>query len=251
MTFFSLKISRLVSQPESRSYPVGFFAYESLFVLIKGASILVLIVSAVAANVYVMLQGGREPVLGLMTLYVALAVLGCIILYGITHRAAKATGLDMLRAEAQAWLVNAVVSGAIGLAFLGGMLLDNTPLVWLQRYIDQILVVLLGLLFVRDPLVLISDGFKELTLAAPTEDHVAPYATAFQKTAEKLGFQDLTFDVIKTGRRRWVTVRIIPREKTVAMDQLRAWKQALKQTAWSVYDNTECDVILTPQRSPA
>ena len=99
--------------------------------------------------------------------------------------------------------------------------------------------------------VLISDGFKELTLAASAEDHVAPYAPAFRKTSETFGFQDLTFDVIKTGRRRWVTVRIVPREKTVAMDQLRDWNQALKQTARMVYDNTECDVILTPQRSTA
>ncbi len=46
MSFFSIEILRLVSGKETREYPLGYFAFESLFVLIKGASIMILLLMA-------------------------------------------------------------------------------------------------------------------------------------------------------------------------------------------------------------
>ena len=43
MSYFSIEITRLISGKESREYPLGYFAFESLFVLAKGATILVLL----------------------------------------------------------------------------------------------------------------------------------------------------------------------------------------------------------------
>ena len=36
MSFFSIEITRLISGKETRGYPLGYFAFESLFVLLKG-----------------------------------------------------------------------------------------------------------------------------------------------------------------------------------------------------------------------
>ena len=61
MSYFSIEITRLIYGKESRDYPLGFFAFESLFVLAKGASILVLLLMALYSNIGVLLSGGREP----------------------------------------------------------------------------------------------------------------------------------------------------------------------------------------------
>ena len=102
MSFFSLEITRLVSGKETRDYPLGYFAYESLIVLIKGASILVLLIMAVYSSIRVLLAGGRAPALGLMTIYVGVAVLGCLVLYGITRTGQRKTDSDILNAETRA-----------------------------------------------------------------------------------------------------------------------------------------------------
>ncbi len=81
ITFFSIKVTYIIAKKESTKHPFGFFAYETLIVLTKGASILILIIISVTANVKKMLTGGGEPKLGLMTVYVALAVLGCLVIY--------------------------------------------------------------------------------------------------------------------------------------------------------------------------
>jgi predicted Co/Zn/Cd cation transporter (cation efflux family) len=46
MSFFSIEITRLISGKGTREFPLGYFAFESLFVLAKGASILVLLLMA-------------------------------------------------------------------------------------------------------------------------------------------------------------------------------------------------------------
>ena len=244
LTLLSIKISRLVSSPGSRDYPLGYFAYESLFVLVKGTSILVLVVMALVSNVKVLLTGGREPQLGLMIGYVVIAVIGCFALYSIVHRSAKKTGLDMLRAEAQAWLINALITGAIGVAFAIALMLQGTAVGWIDRYVDQILVIVLSIIFIKDPVLLIIDGFRELTLAAPYDEVVQPYNETLLPMADTLDLKHLSFDVIKTGRRRWVTIRVIPKTPTVDIAAFGHLQRTLKQAARQAYENSETEVIL-------
>lgn len=244
MSFFSIEITRLISGKATREYPLGYFAFESLFVLAKGASILVLLLMALYSNVGVLLSGGREPVLGLLTIYVALAVLGCVVLFLICRKGFKQTGSEILQAETQAWLVNAVISGAIGVAFGITMLLKGTPLGWIDRYIDQILVITLSFVFVKDPLVLIKSGIKQLLLAAPQEQYVKPFEERLLPLKDQLSARALAVEIIKTGRRLWLTVRFDPMDDAISVNDFMQVKAKLRKIAREVYENTDTEVIL-------
>ena len=244
MSFFSIEITRLISGKETRQYPLGYFAFESLFVLAKGASILVLLLMALYANIGVLLSGGREPVLGLLTIYVAVAVLGCVVLYLISRKGFKQTGSEILQAETKAWLVNAVISGSIGIAFGATMLLQGSSLGWIDRYIDQILVIVLSLLFIKDPLVLMKSGIKELLLAAPQVQVVKPFQEKLLPLKDQLHARALDLDIIKTGRRLWLTVRLDPLNDEIKIDDFMKAKAKLSKLAREVYENTQTEVIL-------
>jgi len=244
MSFFSIEITRLISGKETRGYPLGYFAFESLFVLAKGASILVLLLMALYSNIGVLLSGGREPVLGLLTIYVALAVLGCVVLYLTSRRGFKQTGSEILQAETQAWLINAVVSGAIGIAFGITMLLKGTPLGWIDRYIDQILVIVLSFIFIKDPIVLMKSGIKELLLAAPQAQYVKPFQDKLLPLKDQLHARSMAVEIIKTGRRLWLTIRFDPRDDGIRVDDFMKVKATLSKVAREVYENTETEVIL-------
>ena len=244
MSFFSIEITRLISGKETRDYPLGYFAFESLFVLIKGTSILILILMALYSNIQVLLSGGREPALGLMTLYVALAVIGCFAIYATTRRALKKINSDILVAESQAWLVNAVISGSIGVAFGVVMLLQGTSWDWIDRYIDQVLVIALSLVVIKDPLVLIKNGLKELLLAAPQREFSAAFEDKILPLKDQLGARKLALEIIKTGRRIWVTVRIDPKEKNINVDDFMNIKKQLSEAACNVHRNSQTEVLL-------
>lgn len=244
MSFFSIEITRLISGKETRGYPLGYFAFESLMVLAKGASILVLLLMALYSNIGVLLSGGREPVLGLLTIYVALAVVGCGVLYLTSRRGFKQTGSEILQAETQSWLVNAVVSGAIGVAFGITMLLEGTALGWIDRYIDQILVIILSLIFIKDPLVLMRSGIKELLLAAPQAQYVNPFQEKLLPLKDDLHARAMAIEIIKTGRRLWLTVRFDPRDDVIRVDDFMKVKATISEAAREVYDNTQTEVLL-------
>jgi predicted Co/Zn/Cd cation transporter (cation efflux family) len=244
MSFFSIEISRLVSGKETREFPLGYFAFESLFVLVKGASILVLVAMALYSSVQALLAGGREPALGLLTIYVAVAVAGCFILYVIARRGYKQTDSEILQVEMKAWLINGIISSAIGIAFIGAMLLQDTPLGRINRYIDQILVIVLSLLFIKDPVMLMKSGLRELLLAAPQREYAKPFEDKLLPLKEQLGVKNFALEVLKTGRRIWLTIRIDPGVETVSMDELIELKAELDTLSREVYGNTQTEVIL-------
>lgn len=244
MSFFSIHVTQLVSEKGSKDFPMGYYAFESLFVLVKGASMLVLIVLAVSSNIQVLLSGGRDPELGLMTIYVVFAVLGCLILYAMTRRSSKKVGSDILHAETQAWLINAVISGAIGVAFVVVMLIQGTSLGWIARYVDQILVIVFSLLFLKDPLVLIKSGLQEMLLAAPQAEYVKPFQEKLLPLKETLDLKSLEIEVLKTGRKMWVTLFADPKADTIDVNQLMKEKAELSRMLKEVYENTDLQIIV-------
>jgi len=244
MSFFSIEILRLVSGKETREYPLGYFAFESLFVLIKGASIMILLLMALYSAIKKLVTGGGEPALGLMTVYVVLAVLGCLVLYILARRGFKKTGSEILEAEKQSWFINMVVSAAIGIAFGVTMLLQQTSFGWIAKYVDQILVIIFSIVFFKDPIILMKNGLKELLLAAPQREYAAPFEDKILPLKDELGAKKLSLEILKTGRRMWVTVKIDPKEATIDVDEFMKVRQRLKEIAQKVYENTDTEVIL-------
>ena len=244
ITFFSIKVTRIITKKESSKHPFGFFAYETLIVLTKGASILILIIISVTANVKKMLTGGGEPKLGLMTIYVALAVLGCVVIYLTFHKSCKQMESELLLAEKQSWLLNTVISGSIGVAFLIGMFLQGTSLGWINKYLDQILVILFSLIFIREPFNLVKDGLHEFLLGAPKKEISQPFIDKMEMLKSDKEIKDFQVFILKTGRRIWVNVVVEPTKSTIKMKDLLKLKNDLSAAMQEVYPNTFTQVTI-------
>lgn len=251
MSFFSIEITRLIFGKETREYPLGYFAFESLFVFIRGTAILVLVLMAMYANVVVLISGGREPALGLLTLYVGLAVIGCFGLYGVLRKSLQKADSDLLRAEAKAWLLNGAVTGAIGLAFVVVIFIQDTALGWVARYVDQVLVIGMSLLFIKEPLVLMRSGLKELLLAAPQEAFSKPFIERILPLKTQLGARNLSFEILKTGRRMWVTIFMDPVEDTLQVESFMDTKRHLQAIAREIHPNAQTELILERSKPAA
>ncbi len=102
MSFLGLRVAYLTTQGYTERYPLGFFAYEPLLVMVKGISILILVALALTSNLQVMLAGGRDPQLGTMLIYVIPAVSGCLLAWLLCLKANKTAHSNLLMAEQQA-----------------------------------------------------------------------------------------------------------------------------------------------------
>jgi len=54
----------------------------------------------------------------------------------------------------------------------------------------------------------------------------------------------MTLEIIKTGRRMWLTVRLDPVGDEIKMDDFMAVKTKLSEAARQVYANTQTEVLL-------
>lgn len=244
VAFFSIRVAHLTSKGSDQEFPLGYYSFESLIVLIKGISMLVLIVIAISSNLPVLLSGGREPAIELMAIYVFPAVAGCFILYYICYLGYRANPSDLLKAEKQAWLINAVISGAIGLALVIVLLLASTSLAWISRYIDQILVILFSLAFIGEPIKLVRGGVRELLLARPSEEFVAPIKKEIALLSLEYKLNIVALDIIKTGRHTWVTIILNPEEDEINVRRFMELKQKARALISRHYTESYTEIII-------
>ena len=81
-------------------------------------------------------------------------------------------------------------------------------------------------------------------LAAPQRDYAAPFEDKILPLKEQLGANKLGLEVLKTGRRIWLTVRMDPKENTISVDQFMKAKKRLSEVACGVYQNSQTEVLL-------
>jgi len=61
---------------------------------------------------------------------------------------------------------------------------------------------------------------------------------------EQLGAKKLGLEILKTGRRIWVTIRLDPKADTINVDEFMKAKKRLCEVAFEVYPNSQTEVLL-------
>jgi hypothetical protein len=81
-------------------------------------------------------------------------------------------------------------------------------------------------------------------LAAPQREFRAAFEDKILPMKDQLGARKIALEILKTGRRIWVTVRIDPREKTIDVDKFMKIKKKLSEAACNVHRNSQTEVLL-------
>jgi predicted Co/Zn/Cd cation transporter (cation efflux family) len=115
---------------------------------------------------------------------------------------------------------------------------------WWGRFFWQILVILLSLAFIKDPFVFMKNGLRELVLAAPQQENTTPFENKILPLKDQLGAKEFDLEIMKTGRRMWVTVRITPSDDTIQIPELKKARDRVSETAKEIYEDTQVELIL-------
>ena len=191
ISLVTIRVARLVGQPDDQWFHFGYARFEPLLNLVKGIVILGVCGISLASAIQALLHGGRELNLGPAVIYSILAVLGCFAVAAILSRAAKKTGSPLIEVEVHTWRIDAIMSLGVLAAFATAFFVDRTQWSYLVDYVDPALVVVLVLAVIRTPIQIVVDGLGDLLGAAPEE--------AVQQEVEKK-FEELLggYPVVKT-----------------------------------------------------
>ena len=110
----------------------------------------------------------------------------------------------LINMEMQGWRMDSVVSFGMACAFLLPMFI---PFAWFQKfvpYLDQIITVVLSLIMIPAPIHTIITGFRDLMLIIGIYGH-----------------KNLYYDIVRTGRKLWVSVYITFDKDIVSLSKFK------------------------------
>ncbi|MHC4402814.1 MAG: cation transporter, partial [Planctomycetota bacterium] len=143
MAILAAGVARLVDRPGDETFHFGYAHFEPLLNLLRGLMILTIAAFALVSAVLALVSGGRPLSPGLALAYSVCVALMCLGLSAFQRRSAKKTESPTLTVDARNWLVDGVITMAVGVGFLIGVILKSSAWSHLLPYVDPAVVICL------------------------------------------------------------------------------------------------------------
>jgi cation diffusion facilitator family transporter len=252
MVLVNLYIASLLARGATPNFQFGYAAFEPLVITLRGAMILAGAGYAFWMAVRAILAGGRPLSMGIGVLYAVIAAAGCLILWFAIDRAGRKSHSPILQTDAHAWLMDAVLSGGVALAFLGGYLLQDSRFAHLLPYLDPGLVILMVAALISIPLRTLREGLRGLLGAAPDGDLQATLNGRAREVLSQMELDEFLIRMARMGRLLYALVYVrVPEEREVRgigdLDEARnALEASLEEAAAGAgVPHIEVDTVFT------
>ena len=217
MILFSLKLVPLLYKPVSEKQPYGYSQVESLFIAIKGFVLVSVTVALIVNNVQIMFHGGRDvQFLPIAYFELFATVLGGAVML-ILRRMNRLANSPILRTEIMEWTIDAVASFGMALAFFLPALIHHP---WLERmlpYLDQVIAIFLSFFVLPLPIRAVVTAMRDIFLMAPEEETMRNNKEKCEPILTYYGLEEATYDVVRTGRKVWISIYILPMDEFISV----------------------------------
>ena len=208
MAGLALFVSRLVTrQTENRRFQFGFWHIEPMVLAFNGGTLMLLCFYAFVNAVGSFLAGGRELAFDWAVVYAVGVAAACFGMYFYQRAANRRIASDFVELDAQSWLMSALITSALLVAFLAAIVAEDTRFrVWLP-YVDPVVLAVLSLCLAFVPIRTVRRALTEILLITPTEldEHVR---TVMKRVVEEYRFKSFTSYVAKVGRAQFIEIHI-------------------------------------------
>lgn len=204
----SIFLIPLLYKPSNEKHPFGYMQIESMFVVVKGFTMTAVTIGLIANNIQIMLHGGRTVSFGTVAWFELTA---CII--GITvsfylKKKNKIMNSNLVEMEMNGWQIDSIASLGMALAFFAPVLLPFGPFEKIIPYLDQIITVVLSIFMIKTPVKAVIAGLRDLFLLPPEEETIEEIKETVEPILQAYGYQKLYYDIVRTGRKIWISVYI-------------------------------------------
>lgn len=208
MSGLALFVARLVSrETDNRRFQFGFWHIEPMVLAFNGGTLMLLCVYALVNAVGSFLAGGRQLDFGWAIAYSVVVCIGCFGMYAYQHRANREIGSDFVHLDAQSWLMSALITSALFVAFLVALAAEGTRFERWLPYVDPVVLAVLSLCLVFVPIRTVRRALEEILLITP-EDLDAHVRDVMRRIVAKHGFKSFTSYVAKVGRAQFIEIHI-------------------------------------------
>ena len=243
MILVSLKIVPLIYRPMTEKHPFGFSQAEAVFITLKGTMLTAVTLGLVVTNIQLISRGGNMVSFGLIAVFELLSalIIGAVIL--ILRRINKGLRSPIVKTEIDAWMIDMIASVGLGAAFLLPVAIRTPWMADYSPYLDQVVAILLAAVILPIPVRTVIGGLRDLFLLAPEEATVEEIKEISQNILEPYGFGDANYDVIRTGRKIWISIYFRTVEDAVFISRIVQAHQELKEKLEEIHPHLYVELI--------
>ena len=208
MGLLGLWIARLVTREGNRTFQYGYWHIEPMSLAFYGGMLVVLCVYAFFDAVGSLLAGGREVELGWAIGYSLVMAAACFGMFAYEKHKNRAAKSDLLHLDAQSWLMSAMATTALVVAFAFAWVLGSTPYAHLAVYVDPAVLAFLSLAMIPIPIRTIRKALSEVLLMTPS-DLDAEVRSVMDEVVARHGFASYTSYAAQVGRGEFIEIHIV------------------------------------------
>ncbi len=204
----ALAVTRLVRSEGDRRFQHGYWHIEPMALVFNGIVLMFLCLYAFINAVDCFLTGGRELQLDWAIGYAAAAALVTFGMYFYERRENRRIRSEFLSLDSQSWLMSALISSALLVAFVLAWAIQDTRLAPLAPYVDPTVLALLTLYLVTVPIKTVRQALAEILLITPPalDQRVR---SVMDGVIDRHGFRTYTSYVAKVGRAYFIEIHIV------------------------------------------
>ncbi|MBS0521380.1 MAG: cation diffusion facilitator family transporter [Proteobacteria bacterium] len=208
MAGLALFVSRLVTrETDDRRFQFGFWHIEPMVLAFNGGTLMLLCFYAFVNAAGSFLAGGRQLAFDWAIAYSVVVCIACYGMYFYQWRANQRIRSDFVHLDAQSWLMSALITSALLVAFLLALIAEGTRFSPWLPYVDPVVLAVLSLCLVFVPIRTVRRALNEILLITP-EDLDAHVRDVMQRIVAKHGFKSFTSYVAKVGRAQFIEIHI-------------------------------------------
>ncbi len=235
----------LIYKPVTEKRPYGYSQVESIFIIIKGVSVLILAFLMIVDNIEVLVSGGSVLNTSSLMIYQVIVEIYCIAAYILLKRKSKKVETPVVESDLIAWKLDMVTSLGMFLAFFMQYILGFTKLSFITPYIDSSVAILISLLMIKEPIQMVIVAFKSLLLYAPEQETMEEIKEIVNKKIKKYPYEVTFYDIVRTGRKIWIELYIKCEDSNINLKELKKAKKDVEASLKKEFD--EIYVELTPE----
>lgn len=208
ITWLTLLVAQLIASQGDRRFQFGYWHLEPLVILLKASVLMFLAAFAFVSSVNSVFKGGYEPEFGVGIIYGAVVALIAYGMWWWMRGQAMRIESGLVWLDVKAWLMSALITTALLLAFLLALVMRGTSWEWLVRYVDPLILAALALALIPMPFREAREALAETLVITPPEFD-AEVRKVMDDFIARHGFTAYESYVAKEGRGRFIEISVL------------------------------------------
>ncbi|SES15819.1 cation diffusion facilitator family transporter [Salisediminibacterium halotolerans] len=210
LSYLSLAAAVFMGKNDEERFPFGKNMVEPLVILFKYSVILLLVILSLLSAVHAVFTGGRDVAVGIALLYAALGTAACYGYYLYLNKHAKKTASGLIKAEANQWLMDTLITAGVLAGFILASVFQYIPALnpWVP-YVDPVMLILVSVYFLKYPVREMRTALKEVLEMKPDKQITSHIDTFVAEAEERFKLAESFVRVTKIGRTLWVEIDFV------------------------------------------